>query len=233
MLMPYNLQRLPREALEVLRFMLTQQEAVSPAQIEAGAGLHTRLVGRAIRRLVNYDQIEMPARRSGTYVLTEDGRITARQLLEYEAAQHSAGKQDGVAAKVYLRRLTVVVPRALRADVPSVIYVGVNPPTSGDPVLPEAAQLSLRLSAVGGALSAQQLSLSVPPDKAAAPSRLNLVPAQAGRPVRVRMDAYQLIDLDEAHPLGGMYFDVKAPLTPDPDDKSVRAVGIDLMFKVK
>jgi hypothetical protein len=227
MAMPYHLQRLPREALEVLRFMLTQ-EAVNAAQMEAGTGLSPRLVGRAIRRLVNFDQIEM---RDGLYVLTTDGKITGRQLLDYEASRTADDTGLNAADNVYIRRLTVVTPRIMRANVTSDMFIGVNPPSPGDMQLPEFIHLDVRVSAVGGALSLLQFSLNIPPDKAAAPCRVSLTPAQAGRPVRVRIDVYQTIDLDESQPLGGMYFDVKVPTQPDPDERAVRAVGMDLMLK--
>lgn len=227
MVMPYNLQRLPREALEVLRYLISREGHVSTAEMESGTGLSARLVGRAIRRLVNFDQIEM---RDGLYSLTTDGTITARQLLDYEAALRAEESGQAIVS-TYLRRLTVVMPRVMRANTPADMFIGVNPPSAGAALLPEDAQVDLRISAAGGVLSIFQLSLLIPPDKAAVPGRVSLTPAQPGRPVRVRVDAFQLIDLDEAHPLGGMYFDVRVPTQPDPDERTVRAVGMDLMLK--
>jgi hypothetical protein len=226
MVMPYNLQRLLPEALAVLRFLRTRA-AASAEELEAGTGLSNRAVGRAIRRLVNFDQIEMHDR---AYHLTTDGKITAHQLAEYEATPTAESGASETASSVIIRRLAVVLPRAFAANVPTAMYIGVNAAQAGSPQLPLAAQLELQVSAVGGTLSTYRLSLEVPPIKAASPARISLTPAEPGRSVRVQIDAVQVTG-EHSEPLGGMYFDVKVPLTTDSLDTSMRAVGMNLWLK--
>jgi hypothetical protein len=224
--MPYNLQKLLPEALAVLRFMRTH-EAASAEELEAGTGLSNRVVGRAIRRLVNFDQIELQGR---VYHLTDDGRITANQLVEYEAALTAEPSAAGTAPTAVIRRLVVVLPRAFAANVPTAMIIGVNAAQAGDSPLPTATRVVLQVSAVGGTLSLYRLLLEVPALNAASPVRVSLTPATPGRSVRIRLDAIQETG-EHSEPLGGMYFDVKVPLTADSLDSAVRAVGMNLWLK--
>jgi hypothetical protein len=231
MQLPYNLQRLPAEALTVLRYLGTNGPASAPA-LESGTGLSARLVGKAIRRLVNFDQIEFVG---GAYDLTTDGSISVRQLAEYDAARAAQGTPGGQSAPTITahRRLAVVMPRIFAGGQPGEIFLGVNQPTEDTPALRDNIPLVLRLTAVGGSLSMDNLTLTVPPDRAAEPGKLRLVPAQAGGTVRVRLDAFQGLDSDliELAALGGFYFDVPVASQPHAADATMRAVGMDLYFK--
>ncbi|MFN7209155.1 MAG: hypothetical protein ACK4P1_02025 [Aggregatilineales bacterium] len=226
--LPFTLQRLTPEALEVLRFLHKRRASADAIEIEQGAQLSERLVRRAIRRLVNYRLIQFARDK---YELTSDGEIAAHQLAEYDAAMatNSGGRAEPPRVP---RRLTVVMPRALSANAPTDLFVGVNPPSANTPLLPQPAHLTLRASAIGGALSSAEFSLIVPIDKAAIPAKLSLTPDQAGRAVRVRIDAFQAIDPDQLQfePLGGMYFDVRVSMDTTPDN-ALRAVGMDILLK--
>ncbi len=230
MVMPHNLQRLPPEALTVLRCM-QHFDAVSIAQLEGETELSNRAVGRAIRRLVNFDLIELQA---GQYQLTTDGKIAVRQLVEYEQTLIHQGPQDGDDNRpVVVRRLAAVLPRTFVRNTPMDIFLGVNPPNPGDMRLSQTVQVDLRVSVVGGTLSATQFTLNIPPNNAAAPVRFRLIPndMQAGRPLRVRIDAFQAIDVDESEPLGGMYMDINVILHSEGGPPTMRAVGMDLVLK--
>ncbi len=226
--LPFTLQRLTPEALEVLRFLHKRRAAADAIEIERGAQLSERLVRRAIRRLVNHRLIQFA---QDKYELTSDGEIAAHQLAEYDAAMatNSSGRAEPPRVP---RRLTVVMPRVLSANTSTDLFVGVNPPSANTPLLPQPAHLTLRASAIGGALSSAEFSLIVPIDKAAIPAKLSLTPDQAGRAVRVRMDAFQAIDPDQLQfePLGGMYFDVRVSMDTTPDN-ALRAVGMDILLK--
>jgi hypothetical protein len=177
--------------------------------------------------LVNFDQIEM---RDRVYHLTDDGRITANQLVEYEATLNAESSAPGTAPTAIIRRLVVVLPRAFAANVPTTLVIGVNAAPDDSPPLPTAARLELQVSAAGGTFSRYRLSLEVPSLNAASPVSVSLTPAEPGRSVRVRLDAVQKIGA-HTEPLGGMYFDVKVPLTTDSLDSSVRAVGMNLWLR--
>jgi len=230
--LPFNLQKLPPEALDILRVMGKASGAVTADQMEQDSGLAYRLVGKAIRRLVNFDYIRLNLA-NNTYELTTDGQIAVNQLTEYEAALSTDETVVGRTSLVVMRRLTVVMPRTFSAGNPTEIYFGVNPPTGDIPQLPGNVHVMLKVSAVGGTLSGADVTLEIPPDKAAAPGRLALTPAEPGRPVRVRVDAFQASEYDTLNlePLGGMYFDVQVATQPVPTDATSRAVGMDLAVK--
>jgi hypothetical protein len=226
MSLPYQLQKLPSEALDVLRY-LGKTSAGNLDELAAGMKLAGRTVGKAIRRLVNYDYIALGA--DGRYQLTTDGKIAVQQIAEHDAASAGgdAGTPQQETPKVQ-RRLAVVLPRRVSAGRPADLYIGVNPP-AGDHKLPGPAHVELKVSAVGGSLSAGNVSLEVPPDKAATPRKVSLT-AKAGQKVRVRIDAFQSFEFDSMEPLGGAYFDV--PVSSDSaTDKATRAVSVDLLLR--
>jgi hypothetical protein len=228
MSLPYNLQKLPPEAIEVLRYMGTVPSANADTMHD-GTGLAQRTVGKVIRRLVTLDYIHVGA--SGDYELTTDGKIAVKQIAEYDTAVGNK-KEEKPKATTFPRRLTVVMPRQIVTGKATDLYIGVNPPGSKDhDKLPSAARLELKVTAVGGTLSTQSASLEVPPDKAATPSRVSLTPAQAGRPVRVRVDVFQSFEFDTVESLGGMYFDVPVLAAGSAVDAGTRAVGMELMLK--
>ena len=228
MSLPFNLQKLPPEALDTLRFMGKVSNAVQPNEIEEGAKLSYRLVGKAIRRLINGDYIQIDIS-NGSYQLTTDGKLAVQQLAEFDAAG-GAGVKAAPAA-IAQRRLTVVMPQSVVAGRTNDLYIGVNPPIAGQPLLPESANIELKISAVGGTLSTGTVSLAIPPDKAAQPGLVRLTPQQAGKLVRVRIDAFQAFEFDSMESLGGMYFDVHPSEGASTTPAASRAVGMDLALK--
>jgi hypothetical protein len=242
--LPYYLQKLPPEGLDMLRFMAQRGSAASVPEIESGAGLSNRMVLRTIRRLVNEGHVEV---RGGLYALTGDGQAAAQHLAELEANQPPAARAEeqasaappwdvsapdmGTAAPTAaVRRLAIVMPRQVLSGTSATLFFGVNAPEIGAPRLAGPARLELRMSAVGGNLSTFKVEIDIPPDRAAAPVRVSLIPAQAGRAVRVRVDAMH-IGLDGApQSLGGMYFDVHVPQDDSTYDPAPTAVGMDLQL---
>ncbi len=228
MSLPFNLQKLPPEALDVLRYLGKTSSSASSEELEDGTGIAARSIGKAIRRLVNYDYISLGV--DGGYQLTTDGKIAVQQIAEYDAATGNAPSVAKQEVK-FQRRLTVVMPNSFVAGKPTDLYIGVNPPAVGDSSrLPGAARIELKLSAVGGKLSASNISLDIPPDKAAQPGKLSLTPT--GRMVRVRIDAFQSFEFDSMESLGGMFFDAKVSADPAEKDATRRAVGMDLDLKL-
>src|SRR5579864_5433326 len=150
MSLSFNLQRLPPEALSVLRFLGRHSNAVSTRDMEMALNLSPRAIGRAIRRLVNYSLIQMDY--NGSYQLTGDGRRAFEQLADHEthAPQAEAAPAETSVASV-TRRLTVVLPPNAIGAHPVTLYIGVNP-SSADSVLSHPAQVELRLGAIGGTL---------------------------------------------------------------------------------
>ncbi len=244
MSLPFNLQKLPAEAITVLRFLGTRNAAATAQEMDAGLDIGQRSVGRAIRRLVNYSLIQMDF--NGAYQLTNDGRRAHQQVIEADfassgttadsatfasATNATATAKSSVSATKTARlkrRLTVVMPPAVVSGQPTPLYIGVNPPNDGDLHMLNVAHLELRLSGVGADLSAAQVSIEVPAHGAAAPVKVIVTAHPQVGKVRVRIDAFQMIDLDRIEEAGAMYFDLPVVTHSTPEGSTRKAVGIDL-----
>ena len=226
MSLSFNLQRLPPEALSVLRFLGRQASAVSTRDMELALNLSPRAVGRAIRRLVNYSLIQMDY--NGWYQLTGDGRRAYEQMIDHEsrATQGVTAVTETQMAHV-IRRLTVVLPPNAIGAQPVTLYFGVNP-SSGNSILSQPAQVELRLDVIGGTLSTNKVSLDIPPQRAATPTTVTVTAQPTARKVRVRVDAFQIRDIDRVDEVGNMYFDIPVRTQSIPEDSTRRAVGTDL-----
>ena len=228
MSLSFNLQRLPPEALSVLRFLGKHSSAISTHDMESALDLSPRAIGRAIRRLVNYSLIQMDY--NGAYQLTGDGRRAYEQIPDHEKniPERQPVVQDikpGHTATI--RRLTVVLPHNAIGAQPVTLYIGINP-ASSPPTLSHQAQVELRLDAIGGMLSATKVSISVPPDRAASPTIVTLTAQPTARKIRVRIDAFQLREDDRVDAVGNMYFDIPVHNQAAADGSTRRAVGTDL-----
>src|SRR5260221_6655216 len=118
--LPYNLEKLPPEALEVLRFF-NKTSTADAKQILNGTTLGERLVGKAIRRLVNADYLQIDTNR--VYQLTTDGGLAVRQLAQYDADQTGLTPVMVELPKMTKRRLTVAMPRLISAGRSTDLYI--------------------------------------------------------------------------------------------------------------
>jgi hypothetical protein len=226
MSLSFNLQRLPPEAVSVLRFLGRHSTAVSTHDMESALDLSPRAIGRAIRRLVNYSLIQMDY--NGAYQLTGDGRRAYEQMADQAPRTSSEQSVASEAATAHaIRRLTIVLPHNAIGAQPVTLYIGVNP-ASGNPVLSHHALVELRLGVIGGTLSTNSVSLDVPPDRAATPTTVTVTAQPAARKVRVRVDAFQMHDVDRADEVGNMYFDIPVHAQTIAEGSTRRAVGTDL-----
>jgi hypothetical protein len=221
--LPFHLTQLPPEAHAVLRQMHIQH----PATVEdlENAGISPRSVGKAIRRLVNRGYIEF---KSPKYGLTKKGKLAAKELVDYYAAKAGQVVEATPQKLMVQRKVVVVGPRSYLAEQPVDLYIGVNPPDHDSHKLPYGAQLELRVTAVGATLPVGNIAIDVPPEKAAVPTRLRLLPAAETPAVRVRIDAFQSFEFNHFEPLGGFYFDVPVSKDQSKQDKSPRAVSMDV-----
>ena len=134
MSVPPELQRLPPQALDVLRYLTACEDGTASADvIMAGAGLSTIGLGKGIRRLVTGRYVAMTA--PGTYTLTARGREAAEALLPADPAPGQA------------RRLSVFTPCELAAGSPALLRAGFDPPDRDQPPPTEAVPVILRLHA--------------------------------------------------------------------------------------
>jgi len=87
MSLPLELQKLPPQALDVIRYLDGKEDGASVDAIMAGTGLSERSIGKAIRRLVTRYYASMPG--EGVYLLTRLGREAAEDLRQYDGPKAS------------------------------------------------------------------------------------------------------------------------------------------------
>lgn len=220
--LPYELKTLPPHAIDVIQFLDQQPEGHADAvAICEGANLSNRAFGKAIRRLVTRNYLNMDA--AGFYRLTPEGRKAAKLFAEVSAEEPADEEPaDEEAAPITPRRLTIVIPKTLSAGAPAQLYAGIDRPQASQRGVPTS--LVLRLEGVNCNISPAEHTLEVPPDSAAAPAASTLTALQSGQG-RVRVRAYQLVREDKVEEVGGMYFDF---LTDDVNSADLQAISTDL-----
>lgn len=202
--LPYNLDKLPPEMLDVLRLLGGAPNSVRAADIGGRLGMHDRIVLRAIRRLVNFNLIGMDA--AGAYLVTSEGQLAYAALIEADGLPRpTAAAQPKQRIQ---RRLTAVLPGSITSGQTGAVYIGVDPLDPALTPLPGPVTVDLKLRALGAQLSATMTTLSIPEQGAAAPVRVLLRPTVSDKPIRLIIDAYQAFQVAELAPAGNMYTDI-------------------------
>jgi len=220
-----DLQKLPPQALEVIRFLAGRDYAAA-SEIAAATGLSDRAFGKAIRALVTRRLAEMPAQ--GVYRLSERGH-------EALAGLGSGGGDGHAAAAVSLaappdaqpasstrpeRRLSVLVAREWVRHLPAKLMVGFDAAPDGSSSAPQ--RLRLRVRAPGCLVEPDEHWLDIPPRRPAGPVQFRLTPHEGHR-IRVRVEVYAGQAGDEL--LGGLYFEVPVNDLPTPHSAQFHALG--------
>lgn len=248
--LPLELQKLPPQALDVIRYLGRLEGGATTDQIIEDTGLSERSFGKAIRRLVTRYYVEMPAQ--GYYTLTASGQEAVRALREYDGhvpasvpadtstveqllaheppgdppaepdrAPHDAthaAPQDAPqpeAVRWHKRRLSVFLPKELVERQPTRIRMGFDAPVPDAVPLTRPARVILRVSAPGCDVEPVERPLEVAAGAAAGPLDFRITPRLAGA-VRVRVEIFQLVALDELIAAGGMFFDRNISGFPTP-----------------
>lgn len=199
--LPPELTRIPTTALDVLRFLgHSQLEAADKDTIAEGTGLSDIGVGKAIRGLVTKGYLNMD---NYVYFLSEKGRQAVKDVLAYDAA-HGHRTTSATQVQTLHADLVAVAPESLEAQKPTSLRVGLSN-VSG---VQNTVQLMLRFSSLGGTLSRGDATLNLEPGQPSAPIRLEITPDGKYDAVRVRVEGIQLLDMDEVHPAGGIFFDI-------------------------
>ena len=223
--LPFELRKLPRSALTILRY-LGSQPGNPPASVDTitqATGLSQRAFGKAIRRLVTNYYLDMVD--TGVYTLSVNGREMARVLLEHARASQEKSRGEAPAA-AYKRKLSVVLPRGVVKGRRFYMHAAVTAPPGVSP-LPAPARLTLRVTAWGATVTRPEQELRVPPSGNGRPISFELVPQHAGA-VRIQVKAFQNQSYASATPVGGMYFDISAA---GPADATYRAFGAELTLR--
>lgn len=190
-------------ALNILRYMGGLDEETADAdQISEALNLSERSFSKAIRRLVTKDYLSMEG--DMVYRLTNLGERAVEELREYDEAtggakpMTSARKVDVVST----RRLVVAVPRSIAPNSPSHVVIGFHPGGLGGL---SSADVVVRVRATDGKPDAPEDVLFA----------LTESHAQEAIPVhtttsalRLRFEVYQLGELGDIQPIGGMRVDV-------------------------
>jgi predicted transcriptional regulator len=223
--LPFELQRLPGSALDVLRYFGGNDNApTDEAALEVATGLSSRGLGKAIKRLVTRKFAEMDIHRR--YQLTHKGLQLMEELQAYDAETSSApaevasGTPPAPATTALARRMSVVVPEPLLANEPAKVYVGV----AGGIPNGETA-LIVRISTINAELDTGQQTVSVAQGDAY--TAFEVTPGEFTE-VRLRLEVLQPDefsgDITEA---GGMYVDVDVTSNEN-EAGSLAAFGTDI-----
>lgn len=196
-----ELTRLPKNAITILRFMSQQPNyAADYMEIRRGTGLSDRAAGKSVKRLVTRFFMHMDDSR--VYQLTPKGEQSNKLL----ASDVNLLGDDDPDAETVAYDLCAVVPHQIIGDVPVQWMLGISPLGNDVPEYP--TELVLILSAENGTVSPDKATLSVTSDVLEDFAELTLTANSDYGQVRIRVEAYQLLELDEPNTAGGMYFDV-------------------------
>jgi hypothetical protein len=193
--------RLPKNAITILRFMSQQTNyAADYMEIRRGTGLSDRAAGKSVKRLVTRFFMHMDESR--VYHLTPKGEQSNMLL----ASDANLLGDDDPDAETIAYDLCAVVPQQIIGGVSVPWVIGVSPLGNDTPEYP--TELVLILSADNGTISPDRATLNVSGNIVDDFAELTLTADGSEEAIRIRVEAYQLLELDEPNTAGGMYFDV-------------------------
>jgi predicted transcriptional regulator len=236
-LLPPDLQKLPPQALDVIRYLDTCDGKGTVDEIIEGTGLSARGFRKAIRRLVTRYYVEMP--KQDVYVLTANGKQAAEDLRAYDgenvpAAEAASAPETPEPPEVsaapstvprHARRLSMLVPKELVIRSTVMLRAGFDAPAADEAVpLKAPGCVILRLSAPGCDVDPVERPVEVGVKAPAGPVGFRVTPRREGT-VRLKIEAYQFLASNEIRPIGGMFFDLNVSGFPTPDSAEVKALG--------
>lgn len=211
--LPDDLERLPPQALEVIRFLAGQPDGASTEAIISGAGISERACGKALRRLVTRYYVSMPAQ--GFYRLTPTGHEAAALLgPPISSAEPERAPEDPPEPVRQVRRLSAFLPRELVQHMPTQVRVGLDPAPPDAPALSEPLRLVLRLSAPECEVVPVEAPLEVGAG-AAGPIVFRITPGRAGS-LRLTITVLQPLTPTGLIPTGRMFFEMGVATVPSP-----------------
>lgn len=231
-MLPDDLQKLPPDAPEIIRYLAGQPQGAAVAAILAGTGIGERSFGKAIRRLVTRFYVTMPA--PGVYTLTAIGREAAallgpapaaspeQTLVAPPAPSTPADAPSEVAPAAprpaallrHPRRLSTFLPRELIQQMPTQVQVGFGPAGTAAPPLAAPLPVQLRLDAPGCEVTPAERMLEVGMG-AVGPAVFRLTPHIAG-PLRLTVTVLQALGTGALVATGSMFFEVRVAAQPTP-----------------
>jgi hypothetical protein len=227
--MPSNLQNLPPEVLDVLRFYgATGQTSAHADEIIERTGLSDRGFGKAIRRLVTSTYLVMDG--DQVYRLSDAGRRAVADVLEYDLDTPPQDRITSSSAPVsgphlVKRRLLLVAPATLKPGEPAHVQVGFAGAEFGGP-LSGPTPVVVRVSALHAeAAPPTETTLQVANEPVQ--TAFTVTPG-AFTTVRLRVELLQSDEFGyELEPCGGLYADLPVSAAGDPQ-RSARGVSVSL-----
>lgn len=201
MSLPFELTTLPKGALDIIRFLHTQDAySAFDDDIINITGLSDRGFGKAIRRLVTKEYVEMQY--DGPYLLTHKGIDAAETI----AAEDEAGMADSSfepdsgpsepeppALETVLRSAVVITPKLYTTGQPGFLFVRVEEAAAGQDGM---APVDVLFRVAGDCrVFPDQDDTHVPEQEPAAPVRFELTPVNSGA-FTVRIEAYHITRSD-------------------------------------
>jgi len=221
--LPFELQKLPGSALDLLRYFgRNDNQPADNVTLADATDLSDRALSKAIKRLVTRKFAEMDVHRR--YSLTDKGLQLMEELLAFDEnnggpAQSTADEDDDLLEEPADVRLSLVVPEPLVAGLETKVYVGVE-----DGLPSGEADLTLRVSTI----NAEPKQTDVPMNIGSGPAytSFSVTPGEFTA-VRLRLEVLQADNFSgDMHHVGGMYVDVD--VTSDPEEAGqLAAFGAD------
>ncbi|MBN2469442.1 MAG: hypothetical protein JXN59_01865 [Anaerolineae bacterium] len=206
MSLPFELTTFPNGAIDIIRYLGQQDDytAFDDDLLEA-TGLSDRAYGKAIRRLVTKEYIELQY--EGSYALTEIGIEAAEAIavhdeeMQYEADVEEADfivEEEEFEVVEFTRRVLVIAPRAPGVGVPAYLFLRVME-TEDDP-LPLSVDVVFELRGERAQVIPDQNDTTVPESAPADPVRFEVTLAAPGS-TEVTINALQ-VTKEELLPIG-------------------------------
>lgn len=208
MALPFELTVLPPHALDILRFLGERDNyAAFDGEIVEALALSDRGFGKAIRRLVTKEYVEMQY--DGSYVLSRIGVEAAEAIAAHDEEALAEtdleaddldtmldDEDEGEAEPIepVTRNVIVVYPRHFKVGRPGYVFLRVDVPALEGPALQQPAELMVELHA-DVAVDPARHEMRVPLDEAGQSVRFMLTPTAAGR-FDARVEVYQVSGLD-------------------------------------
>ncbi len=201
MTLQHELTTLPKQALTVLHFMSSYIEGTADlTTLEKGTGLSERSLGKAVKRLVTRNFMAMDAARF--YHLTPKGT----QAIELLATGEFDGTNDDDSLETVTYDLCAIVPNELVSGKAAEWQVGIHP-AEGE-TIDSPAEVYLQISAENANVRPGTVTINTSPTQPMKSANLTIIANAPQGYVRVRIEAFQLFEMDEPGDAGGMYFDI-------------------------
>lgn len=202
MTLPFELTTMPEQALDILRYMgANEVDNVHADALMMGIGMSERSFSKGIKRLVTKGYMAMDEARF--YRLTQKGYQAIEDVSAYDK---TAPPQSSQQYQTLNYDLCAVVPNSLNPNQPTRWHLGLEPDPMEMETLQESVQLLLRITTQNGQVAPAEVTLTISSGQPTQFVELNLTPA--GSQVRISVEVFQLMEMDEPLEAGGMYFDI-------------------------